>query len=255
MYLMYVDESGDCGLVNSPTRYFVLTAMVVHELRWQACLEQLIEFRRRLKARFALRLRDEIHAAHFISHPGELIRIPRNERLTIIRMFARELAALPSVNIINITVDKSGKAPGYDVFEMAWRTLIQRFENTITHRNFRGPANADERGMIFPDNTENKRITDLLRKMRRFNPIPNQPCFSQGYRNIGIGKVIEDPNFRDSDHSYFIQAVDLGAFLLYQLLAPSAYFRKKGASGYFKILDQVLCKVASSSDPYGIVRL
>ena len=33
MYLMYVDESGDSGLVNSPTRYFVLTGMVVHELR------------------------------------------------------------------------------------------------------------------------------------------------------------------------------------------------------------------------------
>jgi len=51
MYLMYVDESGDCGLENSPTRYFVLTGMILHELRWQACLEQLIEFRRRLKAR------------------------------------------------------------------------------------------------------------------------------------------------------------------------------------------------------------
>jgi hypothetical protein len=170
-------------------------------------------------------------------------------------MFARELAALTDLNIINIVVDKSGKTPGYDVLDMAWRALIQRFENTATHHNFRGPANADERGMIFPDNTDNKRITDLLRRMRRFNPIPNQPYFGQGYRNIGIGKIIEDPNFRDSGHSYFIQAVDLAAFLLYQLLAPSAYFRKKGASGYFRILDPVLCKIASSSDPYGIVRL
>jgi Protein of unknown function (DUF3800) len=34
MYLMYVDESGDPGLNNSPTRYFTLTGMVVHEQRW-----------------------------------------------------------------------------------------------------------------------------------------------------------------------------------------------------------------------------
>ena len=35
MFLMYVDESGDCGLQNSPTRYLVLTGLVIHELRWQ----------------------------------------------------------------------------------------------------------------------------------------------------------------------------------------------------------------------------
>ncbi|MGH2600854.1 MAG: DUF3800 domain-containing protein, partial [Dehalococcoidia bacterium] len=38
---MYVDESGDSGLTNSPTRYFVLTGLVVHELRWQAYVEQI----------------------------------------------------------------------------------------------------------------------------------------------------------------------------------------------------------------------
>jgi len=44
-------ESVDCGLIESSTRCFVLSGMVVHELRWHACLEHLIEFRRRLKAR------------------------------------------------------------------------------------------------------------------------------------------------------------------------------------------------------------
>jgi len=34
---MYVDESGDSGLPSdgSPTRYFCLSGLVVHELRWQ----------------------------------------------------------------------------------------------------------------------------------------------------------------------------------------------------------------------------
>ncbi|HYK89285.1 MAG TPA: DUF3800 domain-containing protein [Acidobacteriota bacterium] len=255
MYLMYVDESGDSGMTNSPTRHFVLSGLVVHELRWQACLEQLIEFRRRMKAQFGVRLREEIHAARFITHPGDMIRIKRNDRLTIIRMLAREIASMTDLNIINVAVDKLGKTAAYDIFEMAWKALIQRFENTANHRNFRGPANPDERGMLFPDNTENKKITDLLRRMRRYNPIPNQPFFGPGYRNIGISKIIEDPSFRDSSHSYFIQAADLVAFLLYQYLAPSAYFRKKGATGYFKVLDPVLCKVASQADPYGIVRL
>lgn len=60
MYLMYVDESGDTGLVNSKTDYFVLTGLVIHELRWQLYLEQLIAFRQRLKQQYGLKLREEI---------------------------------------------------------------------------------------------------------------------------------------------------------------------------------------------------
>ncbi|MGH9915018.1 MAG: DUF3800 domain-containing protein, partial [Pyrinomonadaceae bacterium] len=82
---MYVDESGDCGLTNSPTRYFVLTGLVVHELRWQTYLERLIDFRKHLKRLYGLRLRDELHAAHLITKPGDLVSIKRHDRLAIIR--------------------------------------------------------------------------------------------------------------------------------------------------------------------------
>ena len=61
MYLMYVDESGDTGLVNSPTRYFCLSGIVVHELRWQTTLAQLVIFRRRMRDIFGLLMREEIH--------------------------------------------------------------------------------------------------------------------------------------------------------------------------------------------------
>ncbi|MGH9916709.1 MAG: DUF3800 domain-containing protein [Pyrinomonadaceae bacterium] len=89
--------------------------------------------------------------------------------------------------------------------------------------------------------------------MRRYNPIPNQS--GRGYRNILLSNVIEDPNFRDSQHSYFIQAADLAAFVLYQHIAPSAYIRKKSGQNYFIRLDPILCKVASSTDSHGVVRL
>jgi hypothetical protein len=253
MYLMYVDESGDCGMTNSPTRYFVLTGLVLHELRWQTSLNQLIAFRRLLRQRFGLRLREELHSAGMISRPGALVRIKRNDRLAIIRAFADELATMTDLNLINIAVDKQGKPSDYDVFGRAWRTLIQRFENTLSRRNFSGPANPDERGMIFPDHTDDKKLSQLLRQMRRYNPIPHQSGFGSGYRNLPLVSIIEDPNFRDSEHSYFIQAVDLAAFLLYQRLAPGAYMKKKSGNNYFLRLDPILCKVASAKDPYGIV--
>ena len=255
MYLMYVDESGDTGLVNSPTRYFVLSGVVIHEMRWNEYLDQLIAFRKRINARFGFKLREEIHSGTILTKPKELARIPKHERLAILRMFADEIASMPDISIINILVDKQGKPSDYGVFNVAWGALLQRFDNTLRYHNFPGPRNPDDRGMIFPDNTDNKSLIRLMRKMHRYNPVPNQTRFGSGYRNLRIQSVIEDANFRDSRDSYFVQMADLSAFLLYQMSQPSKYIRKKSAQNYFLRLKNVLCQVASSRDPLGVVRL
>ena len=57
MYLMYVDESGDTGLVGSPSQYFILSGLVVHELNWKSTFEDLKCLRRDLKNRFNLLMR------------------------------------------------------------------------------------------------------------------------------------------------------------------------------------------------------
>jgi len=251
MFLMYVDESGDPGLVNSPTRFYVLTGLVLHELRWRQVLEELLRFRSGLRVQYGLKLREELHAAAMINKPGPFVRIKRHDRLAILRDFADALAAMPELNVINVVVDKERKPAGYDVFENAWTVLIQRFEDTVSHRNFRGPRNADDRAMIFSDETDHRRLQHLLRKLRFHNPIP----VGGGYRNAPMARIIEDPTIRNSEESYLIQAVDLCAFLLYQELAPGSYMKKKGGHNYFGRLAPILCTVASAKDPRGIVRL
>lgn len=249
---MYVDESGDPGLTGSPTRFFTLSGLVVHELRWRDVLNHFLLFRRRMRASFGLKLREEIHAARFIAKPGSLQRIPRKDRLTILRHFADEIARVPDVAVINVCVDKQGKAPTYDVHEQAWMALIQRFENTITHRNFPGPTNPDDRGMIFPDGQPVGALQRLIRRMRVYNPIPSM---YGGYRMLQLVQIVEDPSFRDSANSLYIQAADLCAYLAYQLHAPNQYMRKSGGSSYFRRLSPVLCRAASKQDPFGIVHL
>ena len=253
MYFCYVDESGDCGLIKSPTRYFVLTGLVVHELRWIPYLEQVIDFRRALKARYGLKLREEFHASALITRPRDLVRIKRHHRLDMIRYFVDFLAGQTDLNLINVVVDKADKGQGYDVFSQAWKALIQRFENTISNHNFPGPANPDERGLLFCDHTDDQKLITLLRQQRRYNPIPHQPRFGDGYRNLPISYIVEDPVFRDSAHHYFIQAADLAAFLLYQRLAPNSYMRRTAGRNYFRRFQPILCKVASGKDPDGIV--
>jgi hypothetical protein len=251
MYLMYVDESGDKGLINSPTRYFVLTGLVVHELRWKAALDRLVSFRKRMRNAFGLGFREELHTAALFHRPGSLVRIKRNDRLTIVRTFADELAGMPEISLINVVIDKEGKSGDFDAFSTAWKYLIQRYSNTMTGGNFPGPHNPQDMGMIFPDHTDDRTVVRLLRKMRRYNPVPNR--LGQGFRNLLIENVVEDPNFKDSAHSFFIQAADLAAFLLYQRQAPCSYLRKKGAQNYFTRLDPILCHSASPNDPFGIV--
>jgi hypothetical protein len=252
---MYADESGDNGLVQGSTPYFVLSGVVIHELQWQDCLDDLIEFRRRMRQKFGLYMHEEIHAAHMITRTGDLIRIKRHNRLAIFRHFADELDKQGCLSLVNIVVDKSSKNSSYDVFSMAWKALLQRFENTIIHENFPKPCNPEERGMVFPDNTDNKRLRQLTRQMRRYNPVPNQPSFGLGYRDLRLATLTEDPSFRDSSSSYFIQAADLVAYLLYQKINPNNYMRKKSGQNYFDRLDPILCRVASNSNPQGIVWL
>ena len=253
---MYVDESGDSGMVNSPSRYFVLSGLIVHELRWHTYLDTLIQFRRTLKQPYGLRLREEFHAAAMISRPGDLVRIPRHNRLAMLRHFADCMSNMTEFSVINVVVNKQGKGPDYDVFDMAWRVLIQRFENTLSHHNFPGPRNPDDRGLLLCDNTDERRVRDLMRKMRRFNPIPHHPTYpATGHRNVPLVSLVEDPNFRDSAHSYFIQAVDLVAYLLYQRVAPCNYMRRNSGQNYFSRLGPVLCRHASTKDPEGIVWL
>jgi hypothetical protein len=255
VYLMYIDGSGDSGTQNSPSRYFALSGLVLHELRWQIYLDQLIAFRKRLKSTFGLHMSEEIHAAAFINNPGALVRSSRNDRVSILKFLANELIQMPDLNVISILVDKSTKNTSYNVFDVAWKALFQRFENTIGHRNFLGPSNSDDRGIVFPDNTDNAKVQRLIRQMRRYNPVPNKVSFSSGYRNLQLKCIIEDPNFRDSRHSYFIQAVDLIAFFLYQYAVPSNYARSKGLDKFYAKLGPILCKHVSSNDPLGIVRI
>ena len=217
-------------------------------------MERLVEFRRRMKVKYGLGVRDEIHAAEFIRGSAGKV-MHRHERLNLLKNFANELAGIDYISLINVVVDKSGKPDDYPVFERAWRALFQRFENTLNHRNFPGPQNADDKGLAICDNTDAGRLTRLMRKMSAYNPIPNQDRFGPGSRNQPIKSIIEDPHLRDSRDSLMIQASDLAAYLLYQYHEPNSYFRRQGEKNLLKHLEPIMNKKAAPRHPLGVVML
>jgi hypothetical protein len=253
MYLMYVDESGDSGLVNSPTRYFALSGLVVHESRWRDLVTAMVTFRQTIRTAHGLPIRTEIHASHYIRRPP-IPGMQRHVRLAILRNLLDEIALQPYVSITNVIVDKVGKPAGYDVFEMAWKVLFQRFHNTMHYGNFPGGHRADL-GLIFTDDTNGGKLTRLLRKMAVYNPIPNQRQYGPGYRQLPALKIIEDPHGKKSHDSHFIQAADVCAYFLAQRYAPNAYIRRQGARHYFNRLRAVLNLRAAAGHALGIVEL
>lgn len=251
---MYVDESGDPGLDNSPSDYFILSGLIIHESRWQKFLDDLIDFRRWLKDRYSLKIREEIHSSHMVGRQaGKLSRIAKYERLAILRNCIDWLESYSDLNIITVVVDKRDKKSEYDVFDNAWQALIQRFENTVRRRNFPGSPNDSDMGVAIVDNTNGGKLTRLMRKMRRFNPVPGKD--GQSSRNLTIHHIVEDPIMRDSSNSLIIQMVDVVAYCAMQKFKSSSYMKKKRGNLYYDRLNTSLCKVASSSDPQGIVRL
>lgn len=253
MYIMYVDESGDSGLQNSPTDYFGLSGITVHESRWRDLLNQLVVFRRTMKAVYGLPVRTEIHASEYIRSPPAP-GIEKHQRLAILRNQLDELAKLDYISITNVLVRKAGKPANYDVFDNAWRALFQRFDNTIGYGNFPGGHKGDK-GLVVIDNTEGEKLKKLVRRIGVYNPIPNQAHAGPGFRDIPMVRVVEDPYGKDSRDSYMIQASDVCAYFLYQKHAPCSFIRRRGATHYFNRLDAVLNKRASTTNGFGIVHL
>ncbi len=120
--------------------------------------------------------------------------------------------------------------------------------------------------LIF-DNGNNRNIVRKIRKMRRFNPIPSNSIFGWGkdemfmskfghsFKNIPIDRIVEDPNFRESNESYFIQIVDFIAYSLLRKECPVPKFISNGFSNTFDCLLPCLVKEANRKDAFGIIRV
>lgn len=247
---MYVDESGDPGNNTAQTRYFCLVGLVVHEENWRKLNDSLHVFRRRMKDQYGFPVRAELHTSHFLRHSS--FEIEKHNRLAILRNMLDELSQQNFLRVISVVVDKENKPGNYDVFDVAWRTLFQRFENTLLRGNFPG-SHTDSFGTVYTDATSGLKLRKLMRRMSVYNPIPSQTGL--GYRNIPVVRVIEDPSERDSAHSLQIQACDVMAYFLNQGFQPNSYIQKKGARSYFRRLLPILNTHATSRNELGIVRL
>ena len=249
MYFFYIDESG------SPGKTKLYSAIGIPSSMWQSALNVMISARRLLKSTYAISTRKEFHATKLLNGRGNYSdshKLTENEQLTIVRYFFRLLVDdIDGVKILN------AYGPDYKSM-LTLEYLLNRINKLMEIEN-------DEAKLFFDEGNE-KKIKTLTRKMRRYNPIPSLSPMGWGkeemytsqsgysYKNIPVVHILEDPDFRESSDSYFIQLADLVAYSIYRKEEPTEKFIKNDFVNDYKILEPVLVKQASRNDPYGIVR-
>lgn len=273
----YVDESYDDDK-------YCLSALGIQDAYWKDCFEAIRQYRVNLKSDLGVYLRKEIHARDLVGGRGRIApnEIGKWQRSRIFFDILQLISSLPNVKLINICLDKQDFA---DAALIAWEKLVNRIERTLLEYERRELAlrstlvatlagristQAEEqikqrlnaykaRAVILSDEGRENEITRALRKMRVYNPIPSQfgvwPTGNQT-RNITADRIIEDPVFKRSDRSYFVQLVDCIAFaLLKREVAPTRNIEKYRINEMFDQTVASIClRQCSPKDPLGIVR-
>jgi Protein of unknown function (DUF3800) len=207
MFMAYFDESGDSGLIKSPTRFFVLSCVLVHQDHWLSTLDRLIDMRRQIKKQHGVSTRPEIKATDMRRGRGPLLdlRWSLERRMAFYRDLMRfQAVELTDIACFSIAIEK---APAFarrkeDIRETAWTYAMQRVDRFCKENN--------DKAMIFPDEGHGRLVKTIIRRMRRHHRAPRH--FGSGSISVPTERIIEDPNDRQSHDSYFIQLADWNAF-------------------------------------------
>lgn len=247
MHIMYVDESGDPGIHSYGSPFYILSGLIVHQDEWSKYLDRLKTFRKSIKSSYGLLLREEIHAAELIriNKTVSYRDIKKSDRINILKAYCHQIPIIfDGAKVINVCLKKSDFTTPEEVQLTAWNRLIQRFDTFLKKV-------AKDKGIIISDDTDGHKIMRLMRKMRVYNPVPSY--YGKPY-NAPIDNILEDLLQRNSQHSYFIQTVDVIAHILYRKEHPKGSLKKYGLELLFDILEPVLLKEAAKGDNLGIVR-
>ncbi len=240
MYFLYVDESGDNGASGSP--YFILCGLVIRFDRWNDFFDVLKGFRQSIRDKhrflstYELHSRDLLRSSGFFSKTG----LHLAARIAIYQESVAFLSRQDEyVRLMAVSIDKSKKWGSHVTYaEKAWQLLIQRFDNFL-YRN-------SGYGIIIADAGYKSLARKVYRKMRVYNPIPSKKETMDFYFQP-LKLVLEDPNWKDSKESYFLQLVDVACNAVKLEVVPSKRAKRKRYSDVFKLLKPIAIPAISKT--------
>jgi Protein of unknown function (DUF3800) len=228
MYFCYIDESGDCGkhdLENahkSGSKYFIISGIIVGANRWKVSLETFKAFRKKIAREAYLPYHIEFHCAELIDphKVKEYTQISVADRWKLISEYANTIGQNGALTLINIVIDKTKTVlEPADYLTSAVTELYQAFDEFLRAK--------EQNGIVFFDRANEKHINTHVRKLL------GTGASGEKVPDVRIGWVIEDPIFRVSTDSMFIQSSDVVAYTLKEMEFPQGSRKKFHADKIF----------------------
>lgn len=207
MHVLFVDESGDVGAIRSPTRHFVLSAVVVDHVGWAEVGDELRSMRAGLCAVFGLAEGAEIHSSEFLGGSPLHLGLDLRRRYLCVLQILRTLRHLRGVRFARVAVDKARAEGG--VLDLAWGELLREVSRDLGS----GPrTECPSRGLLV--------VCD------HHAALPYRPSGPVLARMHAGAPLLDHPYGRDSRDNLMLQVADLLAYLTKQSIEPGVHFRR-----------------------------
>lgn len=238
MELLFIDESGDNGFAMGSTEIFSLAGISLESTDWKTYFWKIKQVKQAIAQKYGLTF-NELKGSEIFSHRGPLfdsLVTTSGDIAWIYEQFI-ELICDPMTNLFVISLSKSQfKQNQYEmepknimkVFnKRIWVEYLSLYETHLLRKAER--RGMPETGMIYSDvnSSQEKYIREVVRDFTIREPHSAL---------VGTG-IVEDPVFRDSKRSPFIQLADILAFTVNRL------FTGKRASDVIGISPQIRAKL------------
>ena len=204
--IIYVDESGDLGTEGSPTRHFVMSAVVFPHSAWARVNADMSRLRRRLLELYGLDEGAEIHAREFLGgarlHRGLDIR----RRFQCVHHIIGFLQARPELRATRVAVEK-GQIGGGALLKVAWDGLMEVISAGL-------PS----------DDLPICGATGWVVVVDHHGAAPYRPENWRGNSLAPESQMLDLPFGRRAQDSPILQIADLLSFLTKQALEPGRHF-------------------------------
>lgn len=236
MHLIYVDDSYRKGC-------YCFAAIAIPASSWRHAFDRIKRWRRLLKSAIGVYVHAELHAVDLCAGRGSISPgvIKKWDRCRIFKGGLKWLARIPGVRVFNVC-SKTSK-------DLAFERLLNRINRTLVAW--------DSRAILICDEGDESEFTRLSRKMQVYNPIPSRyGTWGHGgaMKHIPIDRILEDPFFKESDKSYFIQLADFCAYALLQKEDPHPARKRYGLHQAYRLIRPAYVTVTNPADPDGIIR-
>lgn len=207
MIIAYVDETGDTGPLTKKgaSACYGLGCVMVPQEKWAGGLDRMVAFRRGLRDRHKIRVRDELKSGFLVGGKGTIkhLDIDPFERRGIFAGHLRQLADM-GARAFSVVIDKS-RNEGADVADLAWDTLLQRLERVSAHSK----RDVKPSFLIVHDEGDDVAVRRRVRKARV--RMTAGSLYAGSHQSLRV-PIVEDAIARDSSQSYFLQLADMVAY-------------------------------------------